>query len=340
MKLYFLFFFLCYFFQASAVEHFISFIIPSYNCAATVKQSIDSIYNQNLPYSFEVICTNDCSTDNTLAVLKACQKDHSNLFIYSHERNKGGGACRNTCVIHSRGDLIFCLDSDNVLAPNSVNQLIDLINTTNCDVAAFDEIKTFRGNFVSTFSYYNTVPNYTYDLYTWISHVMRNPAHSGNYLFTRKSYDRAGGYLENVGAQDTLAFGMAQLATGSVMKIKPNSFYWHRLHDDSYWMEEEKKNANWKNINKVMNHFSEIFSPRSLQLLHTEDPKNFWQLLTDRKIELASSEILQNLFKGYEFRYQKHYAKAAEEFAKAINAGCKSEKIASIMHQMVALASQ
>lgn len=341
MKLKFILLSLFSFISLNAADHFVSFIIPCYNCASTVEESIDSIYQQNLKYPFEVICTDDGSTDNTLDVLKHCQSKYPNLFVYVHEKNKGGGAARNTCISHSRGDLIFCLDSDNVLFPCSVNRLIDLMDQEGCDIVAFEEGKAFKGNFIYIKSYPCWIPGHTYTLYDWVSIPGRNPSFSGNYLYTRKSYDRAGGYPEDVGAADTFGFGLAQLATGSIMKTLPGSFYWHRLDDNSYYMREERKNANTRNHAKVLIKFYEIFSEKTQEILDRNNAQEIWANFHDSpSFQLASSKIIHSLFRAYNFKYEKKYSKAAEQFSKAIKRGCRGFKIYQCMEEMQSLSEK
>ena len=48
----------------------ISFIIPTYNSANTIKRAIDSILNQNTDLEYEIIIVDDGSTDNTEEVIK------------------------------------------------------------------------------------------------------------------------------------------------------------------------------------------------------------------------------------------------------------------------------
>jgi glycosyltransferase involved in cell wall biosynthesis len=339
MKLKFLLFTLFFLPFIHSKDHFVSFIIPCYNCEKWVADAIHSISQQHLK-SFEIICTDDGSSDKTLAVLKNCQSNYPNIHIYVHEKNKGGGATRNTCIRYSQGDLIFCLDADNVLCPNSVQKLIDLIDSTECDVASFAEGKAFKGNFIhfQTFTY--AVPNHTYDLYTWATNAKVNPAYGGNYLFTRKSYDRAGGYPEDMGCGDTFGFGVAQLATGSIMRTAPDTFYWHRCHDDSYYMREAKKNNTDRDTCKAFHQFSEIFSPESQKIIKEKTPAQLWNLFENKQLELVPDEIMIALFNGYEYKCQKDYVRATEEFSKAISAGCQSEKIVSLIHEMKTMALQ
>ena len=97
----------------------ISFIIPAYNCERTISETIDSIL-KNIESKDEVVIVNDCSTDNTSHVIKQYADENSQIKIVEHPVNKGGAAARNTAVENASNELIFCLDSDNVLLDDTV----------------------------------------------------------------------------------------------------------------------------------------------------------------------------------------------------------------------------
>ena len=62
------------------------------------------------------------------------------------------------------------------------------------------------------------------------------PGASGNYLFTKESWKRAGRYHEFVGGGiDSWAFGIRQLATGSKMHVLHDTGYYHRYGHESAW---------------------------------------------------------------------------------------------------------
>ncbi len=73
----------------------LSIIIPVYNASATVCRSLDSIYSQGLdPEDFEVICVDDCSTDNSVEVLRGycyAGAHPGNLRVVRHLVNKRQG---------------------------------------------------------------------------------------------------------------------------------------------------------------------------------------------------------------------------------------------------------
>ena len=67
----------------------ISFIIPSYNSANTIKRAIDSILNQNTDIEYEIIVIDDGSTDNTEQVIKCYEND---LRIKYYKKDNSGVA--------------------------------------------------------------------------------------------------------------------------------------------------------------------------------------------------------------------------------------------------------
>jgi hypothetical protein len=70
--------------------HLLSFIIPCYNCAGTVVEAVESIYHQNLDIPFEVICTDDCSTDSTRDILAYAKRVFQILTYIIMTATRGG----------------------------------------------------------------------------------------------------------------------------------------------------------------------------------------------------------------------------------------------------------
>lgn len=74
---------------------FFSIVIPVYNgLSHDLSICLDSIWNQLIDVSlYEVICVDDCSTDNTRDWLKEEQEKHNNLIIIENKENlrQGGG---------------------------------------------------------------------------------------------------------------------------------------------------------------------------------------------------------------------------------------------------------
>lgn len=65
----------------------VSFIIPVYNAERLVERCLDSIYALGLPEEqFEIICVDDCSSDNSSQVITAYQQRYINILLCNHLR--------------------------------------------------------------------------------------------------------------------------------------------------------------------------------------------------------------------------------------------------------------
>lgn len=221
----------------------ISFIIPAYNCAKFLPDAINSIFNGNFTADDEAIIVDDASTDNTFKVAQSLQKKHPQIEIYRHHYNKGSAAAgRNTGIDNSKNELIFCLDADNVLCPNSIPKLKEYTLDKKADVAAFGELHFFKNKIQ------NVTHKWIYKGEITLNDVINNtkiaPCASGNYLFTKTSWLRAGRYNESpsIVVLDSWAFGFCQLAIGAKMITLANTFYYHRYGYNSTYVKEIKKN--------------------------------------------------------------------------------------------------
>ena len=98
------------------MSRFISVVIPTYNSARYLADSIDSVLNQTLT-PLEVIVVDDGSTDETSHVVRRYQDRGPIRYFY--QDNSGPSTARNRGIAESRGDLIAFLDADDIWAPIS-----------------------------------------------------------------------------------------------------------------------------------------------------------------------------------------------------------------------------
>ncbi len=227
----------------------ISFFIPAYNCARTITESVESIIVGNFLNGDELLIVDDCSTDNTADVLSDLKIKYPFISIITHKRNKGGAAARNTAVENANNNLLFCLDADNVLVPNSISSLKAYLLKMNADVASFQYQHFFSDDKQNPVSIWS-LPEGLFDASLYYTGG-NTPGQHGNYLFTKQSWINAQGYAEGTGALDTWTFGLRQAITGAVAVVLKDTFYYHRLdHSTSYWMRDAEANL-WSVSMKV-----------------------------------------------------------------------------------------
>lgn len=106
----------------------ISIIIPVYNgLSHGLSKCLDSIWRQEINNDLiEVICVDDCSTDNTLKWLSEQKKVHYNLKVIAHSQNKRQGGARNTGIQNANGHFIAFIDQDDYYDKNAFCSVIKI----------------------------------------------------------------------------------------------------------------------------------------------------------------------------------------------------------------------
>ncbi|MEM8828125.1 MAG: glycosyltransferase family 2 protein [Cyanobacteria bacterium P01_G01_bin.19] len=97
----------------------VSVVIPTYNRADLILRAINSVCSQTYQ-NWEIIVVDDCSEDNTSAIVKEKIMNNSRLRYYCHSDNLGGSAARNTGIEQARGEYVAFLDSDDVWLPQKL----------------------------------------------------------------------------------------------------------------------------------------------------------------------------------------------------------------------------
>lgn len=96
-----------------------SVVMPAYNCAETIAESIESVLQQSWP-DFELIIVDDCSTDATVDILAAYSKQDSRIRMLRQEKNLGVALARNRAIEAAKGHLIAFLDADDLWLPQKL----------------------------------------------------------------------------------------------------------------------------------------------------------------------------------------------------------------------------
>ena len=114
-----------------------SFVIPTYNRAHCILNSISSILNQNT-INFEIIIVDDGSTDDTKNIIMN-QLHNDKIKYFHYENNQGANFAKNLGALNSNGEYLIFLDSDDMLASqNSLSKIEeDLANNNYPSLAMF-----------------------------------------------------------------------------------------------------------------------------------------------------------------------------------------------------------
>ena len=95
------------------IEGLVSIIMPSYNAARFIGESINSVLLQTYS-NWELLIVDDCSKDNSVEVVRKFANIDKRVVLFSLEKNVGAAAARNVAIEHAQGQYIAFLDSDDV----------------------------------------------------------------------------------------------------------------------------------------------------------------------------------------------------------------------------------
>ena len=129
----------------------VSVIIPIYRVEAYIERCARSLMEQTLD-EVELIFVDDCSPDNSMAVLERMLKEASchpptadkKVRILRHETNRGLPTARNTGLEVATGEYIFHCDSDDYLEPDALEQMYKKAKEADADVVYSDWFLTFQ----------------------------------------------------------------------------------------------------------------------------------------------------------------------------------------------------
>lgn len=102
----------------------VSVVMPVYNVEKYLAAAVDSILSQTFS-DFMLIAVDDCSTDNSLAILRSYRDER--IRIVENGQHKGITYALNRGLAHAEGDLIFRMDADDISLPQRLQHQVDFM---------------------------------------------------------------------------------------------------------------------------------------------------------------------------------------------------------------------
>ena len=98
----------------------ISILLPTYNGSKYLSETIDSLVSQNYK-NWEVVVQDDCSTDNTIQILKNYK--NSNIKIFKNKNNLGYPGNIEAARLNAKGEILFLMGQDDILSQNTLRNI-------------------------------------------------------------------------------------------------------------------------------------------------------------------------------------------------------------------------
>jgi glycosyltransferase involved in cell wall biosynthesis len=205
-----------------------SIIIPSYNRAALIKETLQSVVAQSSP-DWECIVVDDGSTDETIAVVSAFAKADSRIQLLERTKDyaPGGNGARQMGIGHTNYEWIMFLDSDDLLSPDCVKNRLASIEET------LDMIIFHTGTFKKEIGDMNIVWNLFYPKETIDDYLHRflqqdMPWCTPGVLWNKAFLQKIGGWNQTLTAWQDWELHIRALTYAPKIKAsieKPDNYY-------------------------------------------------------------------------------------------------------------------
>lgn len=190
------------------IKDLVSVIIPTYNDAKYLKNSLDDIINQTYK-NIEIIVVNDGSTDNTEEILKEYKDNNSNFYYYNKD-NGGTGSALNLGFSKAKGEFATWISSDDRKELFMIERLVEFLKKNrDCEYVVSAFYSQYLNNNFRSFIAFENEKGYlvnkqilggecsgkSFLVDEWVE-INRQLCHSGvNYMFTMRLKNECGDFL-------------------------------------------------------------------------------------------------------------------------------------------------
>lgn len=111
--------------------------IPVYKAEPYIRKTMESALSQTYP-SIEFLIVDDAGGDGSMNFINECIASHSrgkDIRLLSHSQNQGVSASRNQIIDEARGDYLYFLDADDLIAENTITLLMQNIRLYDAEIA-------------------------------------------------------------------------------------------------------------------------------------------------------------------------------------------------------------
>ncbi|MBQ9232266.1 MAG: glycosyltransferase family 2 protein [Prevotella sp.] len=135
--------------------------IPVYNVEKYIRQTLECILGQTFE-SIEYVFCDDCGTDKSVAIIEEIKSQHprgSDIRILRQPKNMGVGCARNRIVEEAKGRYLYFMDSDDMIAPNTIEVMYQNARKYEAEIVygSMDKIFVYKGGEVFHYRSYPDV---------------------------------------------------------------------------------------------------------------------------------------------------------------------------------------
>ncbi len=126
----------------------IAVIVPVYNGEKFLPELINCFLRQTIN-NFNVYFVDDCSTDNTGIFLQSVVNENASFYYIRNKYRCGAAASRNLGIERSQSEYVLCLDADDLIADNLLEELIKAAEFYCADMVMLERSDFIRNDYIN-----------------------------------------------------------------------------------------------------------------------------------------------------------------------------------------------
>ena len=150
-------------------EPLFSIIVPVYNAAHFVRETIDNLLRQDV--NKEILLINDGSTDDSLQVIRGYEQDYDCVKVID-KANGGVSSARNVGLNAASGDFVIFVDSDDFIEDGLLRKCVDIFEKYNPDSVYFSYKYVFPHSSKADVSFHYKATGY-YSVKEWVNELFK-----------------------------------------------------------------------------------------------------------------------------------------------------------------------
>lgn len=233
----------------------VSFILPVYNAAAYLPETLDSILRQTY-VNFEILAINDGSSDGSLNILQTYAERDARIKV-TNQKNKGLVKTLNESIKKAEGEYIARIDADDPSFESRIQLQMELFQKN-------DSLVLIGGGFeiIDKNGYFNeTIHTPTRHEDILRTMMLRNPFGHAGVMFKKTAFTEAGGYSGNKGPTEDYDLWVRLSQLGTVANL-PLPVYRYRILEDG--ISQSNSSEQIKYTREIVSSLWQTSTPRRL----------------------------------------------------------------------------
>lgn len=267
----------------------ITIYITNYNYQDYLKQSIESVLNQNFQ-DFELLIIDDGSTDDSKAIIESYREHPKIQIIY--QKNKGLNITNNIAMRLARGKYIMRLDADDYLEKNALELLYKHLEND-------EQLGLVFPNYFYVDKEGNIIGEEVRHDFSKDVSLLDLPAHGACTMIRLQFLKDIGGYNESFSCQDGYDIWIKFITHYKISNL-PQPLFSYRRHGENLTTNEEKILDTRKRIKNIFIESFQLNTPKTVAVLplrntfYGKENLPFYKVDGQMLIELKIQELLSS----------------------------------------------